>query len=494
MNLIEKYQISVNGVPAEISIHNKKDEDVPIYDIKTPSIGIATKTFLESLEERFTNYIEIDEVTDNKKIEKVKQNFLKKAKDVLREKFPSEKQEKIDVFAGMLLHRLLGFGEVELVLGDDWLEEFAINGSKNNIAVYHKKYGWCKTNKKLNNEEEVYNFASQIGNKVNREINSLNPIMDAHLLTGDRVNATLFPVSTEGNTITIRRFARNPWTITHFIDPKMGTMNVEMAAFLWQCMQYEINVLIAGGTASGKTSMLNTLCSFIPPKQRVISIEDTREIQLPKQLNWNWVPLNSKQANPEGKGKVTMLDLMLSSLRMRPDRIIVGEVRKKEQVETMFEAMHTGHSVYTTMHADTALQVKKRLLEEPISISSNEVESLQVILVQYRDRRRGIRRTLELVEVLNQGNKEDLEINYLYRWHPRNDKFEKVNESRRIVEELNLHTGMTLQEIENDLREKKRILSWMLKYNIKNLDQVGNVMSLYYRDRNKLLSMIRKKP
>jgi len=156
--------------------------------------------------------------------------------------------------------------------------------------------------------------------------------------------------------------------------------------------------------------------------------------------------------------------------------------------------MHTGHSVYTTMHADTALQVKKRLLEEPISISSNEVESLQVILVQYRDRRRGIRRTLELVEVLNQGNKEDLEINYLYRWHPRNDKFEKVNESRRIVEELNLHTGMTLQEIENDLREKKRILSWMLKYNIKNLDQVGNVMSLYYRDRNKLLSMIRKKP
>ncbi|MEE9525912.1 MAG: type II/IV secretion system ATPase subunit, partial [Candidatus Woesearchaeota archaeon] len=315
-------------------------------------------------------------------------------------------------------------------------------------------------------------------------------IMDAHLLTGDRVVATLFPISTAGNTITIRRFARNPWTIVHFIDPKINCFSIEIAAFLWLAMQYELNILVAGGTASGKTSVLNAVTSLIPATQRIISIEDTREITLPDSLLRNWVPLTSRNPNPEGKGGISMLDLMVASLRMRPDRMIVGEVRRRAQAEAMFEAMHTGHAVYCTMHADTVAQVLRRLVEPPIKIPQSEVEALHLILVQYRDRRKGMRRTLELAEVLS--GEDKLNVNYLYRWIPRTDKFEKTDDSVRIIEELNLHTGMTPKEINKDLKEKQMILQWMLKNNIRDVNDVGQVMRIYYKNPNIIINAAKK--
>jgi flagellar protein FlaI len=246
-------------------------------------------------------------------------------------------------------------------------------------------------------------------------------------------------------------------------------------------MQYELNIIVAGGTASGKTSVLNGITSLIPPKQRIISIEDTREIFLPKDLHWNWVPLTTRNPNPEGKGEITMLDLMVASLRMRPDRIIVGEVRRKEQAEAMFETMHTGHSVYATMHADTVEQVERRLLEPPIAIPKSELGALHLIIVQYRDRRTGRRRTLELAEVLSaEGDDNTVELNYLYRWRPRSDTFEKINESIRLMQELNLHTGMTTAEIKKDLKDKEEILKWLIKHQIKEVDLVGKITKIYY--------------
>ena len=185
---------------------------------------------------------------------------------------------------------------------------------------------------------------------MGKEITTLNPLMDAHLKTGDRVNATLFPISSKGNTITIRKFAVKPWTVTSLIKEK--TISYEGAALLWLAVQNEMSLLVTGGTASGKTSMLNMIANFFPPNQRIISIEDTRELMLPEILHW--VPMETRLPNPEGKGGVEMLDLIVNSLRMRPDRIIVGEIRRKREAEVLFEAMRTGHSVYGTLHANNA--------------------------------------------------------------------------------------------------------------------------------------------
>jgi len=491
--LLETYTVYSDKVPAVVHIWDIADEIVPLYEISLPVIGVATNAALNSLiaELAKTVPVDVESVTDTESSEKLKNEFYGKTLSHIKKRLPSISVGDAEVFAGILVHKMYGLGDIELVLSDDLLEEVVINGVKQPVSIYHRKHGWCKTTMQLNSEEDIYNLSSQIGRKVGTEITSLNPVMDAHLLSGDRVASTLFPISTAGNTITIRRFARTPWTVTHFCSPEFNTFSKEIAAVVWQAMQYELNVLVAGGTASGKTSFLNTLCSFIPPKQRVISIEDTRELNLPKPLHWNWVPLTSRNANPEGQGQVTMLDLIVASLRMRPDRIVVGEIRRREQAETLFEAMHTGHSVYATMHADNAEQVKRRLLEPPIEIPSAEIESLHLVVVQYRDRRRGLRRTLELAEVLT--DNEELELNYLYRWIPRNDKFEKINDSVRLVEDINLHTGMTVKEINADLKEKQDVLQWMINNKITDIHKVGEVMELYYKTPDFLLRGIAKK-
>ena len=480
--LVESYDISADSVKAKVNIWAVQTKDVPVYEMIMPRFGSATLALLDNLMNELAQKIPIavEDVTDPKGLVELKKIFFETALKRIQAELPQSGESQAKMLAGMLLHKMYGLGTMELLMADNMLEEVAINGANQPMSLYHKKHGWLESMEYPKSEEEIYNLASQIGRKVNREITSLNPIMDAHLLTGDRVAATLFPVSTAGNTITIRRFARNPWTVVHFIDPKINCFSAEIAAFLWMAVQYELNVFVAGGTASGKTSVLNAITSLIPASQRIISIEDTREITLPDSLLRNWVPLTSRNPNPEGLGGIGMLDLMVASLRMRPDRIIVGEVRRKRQAEAMFEAMHTGHSVYCTMHADTVAQVLRRLAEPPIKIPKSEIEALHLVLVQYRDRRSGLRRTLELAEILSGGSKP--EANYLYRWRPRKDSFEKTDDSIRITEELNLHTGMTPGEISRDLGEKQMILKWMLKNNIKDVNPVGDVMRVYYKN------------
>ncbi|MBI2548670.1 type II/IV secretion system ATPase subunit [Candidatus Woesearchaeota archaeon] len=486
--LVETYTVIADEVPAVVRIFQDSRENVLTYDLEMPEIGPATQALLDVLTEELADTVPLDiaTITDLEELSILKKEFLSTAKALLIRHVGNENKDQ-NILAGILLHRIFGLGFIDVILADNYLEELTINSSKHHIAVYHKRLGWCTTSQQLKDEEQIYNLAAQIGRKVGREINILHPIMDAHLLTGDRVAATMFPISTAGNTLTIRRFARNPWTIIALLSPETKTLNKEIAAFLWLAVQYELNILVAGGTASGKTSMLNSICGFMPPTQRIISIEDTREINLPKELEWNWVPLTSRPKNPEGQGEVTMLDLMVASLRMRPDRIIVGEMRRREQAEALFEAMHTGHSVYATMHADTVHQVKRRLLEPPIQIPKTELEALHLILVQYRDRRRGLRRTLELAEILS-GTEKEVQLNILFRWHPRSDTIEKVNQSVRVVEDLNLHTGMTIAEIHEDLKQKEAILQWMFNHHLLDITVFGRIMKYYYVHPNEVIN------
>lgn len=169
-------------------------------------------------------------------------------------------------------------------------------------------------------------------------------------------------------------FRRKPWVITDLIENK--TIDINVAALLWTSIQYEMNMIVSGGTATGKTTFLNVMMPFIPINHRILSIEDTREIELPSFLHW--VPLTTREPNFEGKGEVSMLDLLVNSLRMRPDRIIVGEIRRAREAEVLFEAMHTGHSVYATLHADTAAQTYRRLVNPPISVPEPLLEALDL--------------------------------------------------------------------------------------------------------------------
>ncbi|MEM7821524.1 MAG: ATPase, T2SS/T4P/T4SS family [Candidatus Aenigmatarchaeota archaeon] len=486
-NIIEEYKVKSEEIEAEVEI--KRTEDfVLFYELKFPRIAEGTMMLLNKVRAILLTEIPIkpSELVDLTSIESLKKRFFERGVEVLKKEMPFIGINIQKYLIGSLMQEMFGLGKIEFLLADPNLEEIVINGSKNPVWVYHKKLGWLKTNVFVESESEILNYANNIGRKVGRQITLLNPLMDAHLPTGDRVNATLFPISTHGNTITIRKFRRSPWTITDFIENK--TLNYEVAALIWLAIQYEMNMIVAGGTASGKTSLLNVFMSFIPPNQRIVSIEDTRELQLANFLHW--VPLTTREPNPEGLGEVSMLSLLVNSLRMRPDRIIVGEIRRAREAEVLFEAMHTGHSVYATLHADTAEQALKRLINPPIDVPESVIEALHLFAVAFRDRRLGIRRMLQLSEILPGTERSGPQLNTLYRWKPVKDEIIKENDSLRLVEEIRMHTGMTDDEIKKDIEEKIDILKWFVKNQIKDLEQLGHLIAIYYSDSEGMLKSL----
>ncbi|MEM0475448.1 MAG: type II/IV secretion system ATPase subunit [Candidatus Norongarragalinales archaeon] len=490
MKILQEYTLECDGVPAEIVIAEKDEEYINTYDLKHSRIRQATQVVLDYLKERIieaTN-IKISEVLESREAEKVRERLVEKAHELVRAELSGLSKSEEDMLVGRLVHEMLGLGDLELLLADEWLEEIVVNSSREPVYVYHKKFGWLKTNLFVPTEEQIHNYASIIGRRVGKQITVLNPLMDAHLLSGNRVNATLAPVSSKGNGLTIRKFRAEPWTIINFIDPELNTLNSETAALLWQAVQYEMNVLIAGGTASGKTAFLNAMLVFTPPNQRVVSIEDTRELLLPNFLHWT--PLVTREPNPEGKGEVSMLDLIVNSLRMRPDRIVLGEVRRQREAEVLFEAMHTGHAVYATLHADEARQVRSRLISPPIELPETMLGALHLIVVQYRQRRSGIRRTFEIAEVIPE--EKGVSLNVIYKWDARDDKINKVTESVRLVNELSMHTGFNAKEIVDDLKEKKKVLEYALAKKIFNVNDVGRIVGWYYRDPQRLDKFVSK--
>ncbi len=485
-DLLEKYQINVDGAKVEIEIR-KEDQGI-IYNVIIQKIDVATSALLDTIRNELISIttITMKELVDPTAFNSIKERFLNEAVNLIRQNLPKLEKETEEFLVGHLIQDMLGLGEIEFLINDPNLEEIVIPSAKEPVRVYSKKYGWLETNLRIDQEELIINYSNIIARRVGRQITVLNPLLDAHLITGDRINAVLYPINTKGNTITIRKFARDPYTIIDMINSK--TCDMSTAVLLWLSIEYEMNILISGGTGSGKTSFLNACMPFIPPNQRIISIEDTRELMLPEFLYWT--PLVTRTANPEGKGEVSMLDLLVNSLRMRPDRIILGEMRKQQEAMVLFEAMHTGHSVYATVHADTASETISRLVNPPLNVPSNLLKAVNLNVVMFRDRRKGIRRVLQIAEF--EAEKNEARANILYRWSAEEDKIIKHGESLQFFEDISRHTGMSQKEINADLEEKKKVLSWLIKNNIRDLKSFGRVMNLYYKNKPLLLSAINK--
>ncbi len=486
----KEYVVEADKVPAKIEITDETDDYVPRYKIHRPRMEKSTEAFLKEVKKELITEVTLteEEYISSSKLEEVKQKFRDKANSIIEENLPSIGERSKQILVGNLLHEMLGLGDLEILLADEKLEEIVINNAEEPAWTYHKQHGWVKTDLELEDEDEIKNYSSIIGRRVGKQISNLNPLLDAHLPSGDRTNATITPISTQGNTITIRKFARDPWTITDFIEN--GTVNSKISALLWLAIQYEMNVLVSGGTGSGKTSLLGVLLPFIPPNQRIVSIEDTREVSLPEFLHW--VPLTTREPNPEGKGGVSMLDLLVNSLRMRPDRIIVGEIRREKQAEVLFEAMHTGHSVYSTLHADTAMQTIRRLKNPPINVPKTLIEAIDLNVVMFRDRRRNIRRTMQVAEVVTDhlGDETQIKPNIIYKWHSDVDRIEKQRDSHALYEKLSMHAGLTEEEIDKSLKAREDILNWMVKNNVNEVNTVGKVVAEFYQDEERVINLV----
>lgn len=488
MKVLATYKLENEKVVADVKIVERDNQYINTYELEYLQLNEATKAVLNKLKEKIVEKVDlnISDLMVQSEDALVRKKFSEKAREFLKREFHDATPEEEEFLLGKLIQEMLGLGDLELLLADAQLEEVIVNSSREPLWVYHRKFGWLKTNLTIGTESQIQNYSEIIARKVGRSITTLTPLLDASLLSGSRVNSVLMPIASKGNSIVIRKFRADPWTIVNLIDPSVNTLSAEVAALLWICVQYEMNILVGGGTGSGKTSFLNSIMLFTPTNQRIVSIEDTRELVLPDFTHWT--PMITRQPNSENKGEITMLDLMVNSLRMRPDRIIVGEVRRQREAETMFEAMHTGHAVYSTFHAEDVFQLKSRLINPPVNIPELTLAALNLVVMQYRQRRSGIRRSFEIAEFIEEDNK--ININVIYRWNPSLDQVEKVGESIRLYSTLGMYTGMKPKEITGELEARAKVLNYMVKKGINSVNNVGRIIAWYYRDKDRLMKIV----
>ncbi len=346
-------------------------------------------------------------------------------------------------------------------------------GPKKPVYVFHRNYETLKTNVEFGREKDIRDIIERIARDVGRRVDTQNPLLDARLPDGSRVNATIPPISLEGATITVRKFRENPFTVVDLI--KKGTLNPELAAFLWVCVEgmqsKPANILVTGGTGSGKTTTLNVLASFIQRGERIVTIEDTAEIQLPIE---HWVRFETRPPGIEGKGEVDMDTLVKNSLRMRPDRVVVGEVRGKE-AHSMFTAMNTGHDgSLGTVHANNAEETMVRLTNPPMKVPETMLSALDLIVVQKKihDRRKGTIRRVTQVAELTGVIEEEPNFIYLFERDAAADKINSTGVPSQFLQKLQKFTGASHAEIEQEVEKRKKFLEKLVKEDVEGMENV----------------------
>lgn len=315
----------------------------------------------------------------------------------------------------LVFSSIRGFGILDEILADDSITEVMINGP-DHIFVEHAGRLY-RLNKKFDNERQLEDIIQKIVGKAGKEVNQANPIVDTRLPDGSRVNVVLPPVSLSGPIVTIRKFSKTPMTVEMLL--KYGSLTREAAAFLEKLVRAKYNIFISGGTGSGKTTFLNALSNFIPRDERIITIEDSAELQI-KNIE-NLVSLETRNANTSGRGEISIRDLIRSALRMRPERIVVGEVRGAEALD-MLQAMNTGHDgSLSTGHANSTRDMLSRLETMvlqgndglPLPAIRQQISSALDIIIHLSRLRDKSRRTMEITEVLGYENGE-IQLNPLF--------------------------------------------------------------------------------
>lgn len=465
---------------------------VPQYNVFKQKYSSEEKLLLSELRENLVDLaISSDEslqVNEDKLLNDIK-NFLF-AKLANNSQNNAISNEYLDNLARKLFQDLVGYGEIDPLIRDDNLEEIMVIGIDKPVFVYHREYGMMKTNILFKDAGEVMNLIDSIARQINRRIDQESPILDGRLPDGSRVNATIPPISADGPSMTIRKFKRDPLTIIDLINSK--TISVELAAFFWLCFDglgvKSANAIISGGTSSGKTTTLNALSSFINPKERIITIEDTLELQIPHE---HVIRMETRPPNVENRGELTMNDLVKNSLRQRPDRIIVGEVRGSEAI-TLFTALNTGHSGFGTLHSNDARETITRLTNAPMSVPNIMISAIDFIIMQnriYRPDGVSFRRISEVAEV--SGIEEGvIQLNKIFEWDPQSDTIKNVGITSKTLTEIANVSGNSLNSLYDEIKNREIVLQHMVDQNIRSISDVRTVLEMYYLDPQKVLNRI----
>jgi len=394
-----------------------------------------------------------------------------------------------------ILRDFVGYGKVDILMRDENIEDISCDGVGIPLFIYHRKYGSLKTGLVFDDEDALNNYVVALGQRSGKQISVSNPILDGTSPEGHRIQATYArEVTTRGSTFTIRRFKEKPFTPVHLVKSK--TASAEMIAYFWLGVENGESMIICGGTASGKTSTLNSLALFIPPGAKIVTMEDTREINLP---HMNWIPGTTRsgvgERGPDGKtaGEIDMYDLMRASLRQRPNYIIVGEVRGKETY-TMFQAMATGHTTYSTMHADSVQSMVNRLENQPINCPRILLTALRNVIIQSQVRvgQDLTRRMKQVIEIVGfEPDTNELISNTVYEWDQATDRFVFKGHSflfDKIMEMKNL----TNEEMSAEFNRRVDLIKYMVFRDITDHRKIWELINQYLKDQERTITRVRR--
>ncbi len=450
------------------------------YVVIQPRLSIQDKKNFDIIKKLLMTELSIS-LTEIKSKKDAEKRLRKKIAQLIRKfklEIPTKNFSKISYYA---IRDFIYLGKIEPLMRDHMVEEISCDGTAIPLYIWHREYESIPTNIMFTSDKELNNFARKISYICGKHVSTANPIIDATLPEGSRINLTLgHEITKRGSTFTIRRFRADPITVIDLI--KFGTMSPEIAAYFWYITEKNATMLVAGGTASGKTTALNSLTAFIRPGQKIVSIEDTQELNLPHE---NWIPAVSRQNFTDGKiGEINQYDLLRAALRQRPDVIIVGETRGREAY-TLFQAMATGHGGYSSIHADSVEATLTRLASAPMDIPTQLIaNTLDIITLQIklRVKDRSVRRVIQVSEIAGLDESTNkIKTHEFFKWDPITDTHRCSGDSV-VLSKIKERLGESTEQINEELRRRKMALEWMVKNDIRQQKDVAKTILEFYAD------------
>jgi len=458
------------------------------YQVIEPVLLDPEKDLLQELKERLFETLDIN--TRGLSKEEARQQLRAAADHILNDYGLNLNPVQREKILYNMHKDFLGNGLIDAIMHDKYIEDISCDGVNTQIFVFHAGYESMQTTLMYQNADYLDSFVTKLAQRAGKYISIAEPILDATMTDGSRIQMTLGKaITAHGSTFTIRKFKAEPITPTDLIE--WHTFVPLSIAYIWLAIENGKSAIFAGGTASGKTTTLNAVSLFIPPMAKIVSLEDTRELKLPHP---NWIPSVTRDSfDTGGRGEISMYELLRAAMRQRPEYLIVGEVRGKECL-TLFQAMSTGHVTYSTIHADSVSSIVHRIENPPMDVPRNMLSALDIVCIQVQSRVGGkrIRRNKQIVEILEiDPRTNELITNEVFRWSSATDEITYSGKSY-ILEEIMEARGWNEDRMREELKRRQEVLEWMRMRKIRHYKDVSSILISYYRDPEEVILRVRK--
>ena len=463
-------------------------ENKLVYNVVEPILTEEETRWKKMIEDKLYYELSLDEEAIETEEEKIK--YLQETINKIIKRYRWEISESsLDKIMYYIIRDKIGYGKIDPLMKDENVEDISCNGPRQPIYVWHRFYESIPTNIIFEDEEELDNYIIRLAYKAGRHVSISTPIVEATLPDGTRITMTFRrEVSRRGSTFTIRKFRKEPFTIVDLI--KFKTLNIELASFLWYVIENMASVLVAGGTATGKTTLLNALSLFIRPEKKIVTIEDTPELQLYHE-NWNSLVERTGFGVRRSEAEIKIFDLLKAALRHRPDIIIVGEVRG-EEAYTMFQAMATGHGALGSIHAESPDAVISRLTSEPMNVPESLILTLDLIVLITRMKigDKIYRKVVSISEPIWDDKEGKIFTKTVYEYDAYNDTY-KFSGYSNTLNKISRRYGINMNVILDDLKKRQTIIEWMVKKDIRDYKSFINIIKRYYLNPEELYNIAR---